>query len=298
MTPHRSFPRRLLREPLVQFALLGLGLFAIYRFSGGGKDIERAEQVVVDAEQIERIASEFQRVWMRPPTEVELEGLIDDHVKEEILYREALALGLDRDDLIVRRRMRQKMEFLNEALVEEREPTDAELQAYLAEHADDFRRRGGVSFVQAFVSPDRHEDPEARAEQVLARLTAAANPDPVAEALGDASLLPTHLSASLDEVDRTFGEPFASQLTGAPLGEWVGPIESAYGLHLVRVDALESDRVPSLDEIRSDVERDWRYELQKKADAAFFEALLERYDVRIEPRAGPEPGAQAAEDGS
>lgn len=293
MSGERLSWRRLFREPLIQFFLLGLTLFVAYRVLGGGERAERPDRIVVDAAQIDRLSGEFSRVWMRPPTGAELEQLIDEHITEEILYREALALGLDRDDEVVRRRLRQKMEFLNESLVEIRDPANEELQAWLDAHPDRYRQPAAVSFVQVYVSPDRHADPGRRAETVLARLGGSAEPDP---GMGDPTLLPDRMRASLDEVDRTFGGSFAEGLAGAPLDEWSGPIASGYGLHLVRLTASEPARLPSLDEVRQEVERDWRSDRQQRADAAFYDALRQRYEVRVEmPAAGSNAGARTAE---
>ena len=293
MSGERLSWRQLFREPLIQFFLLGLALFVAYRIIDGGERAERPDRIVVDAAQIDRLSGEFSRVWMRPPTGAELEQLIDEYIKEEILYREALALGLDRDDEVVRRRLRQKMEFLNESLVEIRDPTNEELQAWLDEHPDRYRRPAAVSFVQVYVSPDRHADPGRRAETVLARLSAGGEPDP---GMADPTLLPDRMRASLNEVDRTFAGSFAEGLAGAPLDEWSGPIASGYGLHLVRLTARELARLPSLDEVRQEVERDWRNDRQQKADVAFYDALRQRYEVRVEmPVADSNAGAGTVE---
>lgn len=293
MSGDRARWRRLLREPLLQFFLLGLVLFAAYGILGGGERPEPPDRIVVDAGQIERLSYEFSRVWMRAPTRAELERLIDEHIKEEILYREALALGLDRDDEIVRRRLRQKMEFLNESLVEGSDPTDEKLQAWLDAHSERYNRPAAVSFVQVYVSPDRHADPGRHAETVLARLSSTGEPD---AGMGDPTLLPDRMSASLDEVDRTFGGSFAEGLAGAPLDEWSGPFASGYGLHLVRLTVREPARLPSLDQVREQVERDWRHDRRRSADAALYDALRQRYEVHVEmPAAGTKAGAQAAE---
>lgn len=290
MSGERVRWRRFLREPLLQFFLLGLALFAAYRILGGGERAQRTDRIVVDAGQIERLSGEFYRVWARPPTRADLERLIEEHIKEEMLYREALALGLDRDDEVVRRRMRRKMEFLNESLVEVLDPTDEELQAWFEKHADRYRRPAGVSFVQVYVSPDRHADPGRRAETVLARLSARGEPDP---GMGDPTLLPERMHASLDEVDRTFGGSFAEELSDAPLDEWSGPFASGYGLHLVRLTAREPARLPTLDQVREEVERDWRHERRQRADATLYDALRERYEVRVEwPAVGSNADAQ------
>ncbi len=291
MTRIGAATRRLLREPLVQFLLAGATLFLLYEASTSGES-ERNDRIAIDARRIERLAAEFARTWMRPPTRAELDGLIQDFVTEEVLYREALALGLDRDDLVVRRRMRQKMEFLNDDLAENRQPTDAELQAFLDANPDKFRRPARLGFVQVFVGSDgRAPETRIEADRLLARLKAEPAAAAIPGTLGRPSLLPDQLKdATRDEVEAVFGRAFATALQLAPLDVWAGPIESSYGLHLVRVTLREPGSVPQLTEIRSAVEREWSYLQRQQARQAFYEVLRERYDVSIEI---PKDGAEA-----
>jgi len=277
----------MLREPLVQFLLLGAGLFALYSLVAVDAGARR-DRIVVDAGQVTRLAQQFQRTWMRPPTRAELDGLIEDHVKEEVLYREALALGLDKDDLVIRRRMRQKMEFLNEDIVEQRQPTDAELQAFLDASPEQFRIPARLTIRQVFVRPELHgPDAPKYAMALLARLEAAPDGASVAETLGDATLLPDALSdATASEIARTFGGSFATALEKAPIDRWVGPFASSYGLHLVRVTAREPGRAPSLSEVRAIVAREWSAARRAEASETFHAALRKRYEISIEMPAG------------
>ncbi len=273
--------RRFLREPLLHFLVLGAGLFILNALVNPPGDAP-PDRIVIDARQTARLAEQFQRTWMRPPTRQELEGLVGEHVKEEIFYREALALGLDRDDPVIRRRMRQKMEFLNADLAESQQPEDADLRAYMEAHPEMFRSPGRVSFRQVYLDPGNTEGPVAdRAKDLLAQL----NADPAAPdgAAGDPTLLPGDLNAATAAgVSRIFGDDFAAALADAPIGRWSGPIESAYGVHLVRVSAREPGRLPSLDEVRPAVEREWSAERRAEADSHFYDALRARYTVEIE----------------
>jgi len=265
---------RLFRDPLVHFLLGGVLLFALYARVGAGP--ERRDRVVVGEAEIERLVSTFARTWMRPPTRGELDGLIDDFVTEEILYREALELGLDRNDLVIRRRLRQKMEFLAQDLTD---PTadDEQLRSYLADNPERFSEPERWSFRQIFLDPQR--EGEGRAEELLARLRA--NPDD-ADAAGDPTLLPRSLErASAREIEGTFGEGFARALAGLDVGDWSGPHVSSYGLHLVRVREREAGRLPSLDEIRPVVEREWSTEQRRELNERFERGLRERYEIEI-----------------
>ena len=174
--------RRVLREPLLHFAVLGLGLFAL--FSAVGGEDPGSRRIVVANGTLENLAATFALTWQRPPTQSELEGLVADHVREEILYREAVALGLDADDVIVRRRMRQKMELLAESFGESAEPDEADLEAWLREHPDRYRSETRLGLRQVYLSRDaRGADVESDAARLLETLRADSTDDP--SALGD-----------------------------------------------------------------------------------------------------------------
>ncbi|MEA3410487.1 MAG: peptidylprolyl isomerase [Pseudomonadota bacterium] len=278
-----SFFSRLIREPLLHFLVLGAGLFALYAGVNDGA-AERDDRIVVDEEQVMRLAEQFQRTWMRPPTRPELEGLAEDFVKEEILYREALGLGLDRDDLVIRRRMRQKMEFLNADLVEMQSPADADLQAYLDTHPDRFRTAATTSFEQIYLNPARPgPDIDQRAADLLERLNANEATTIEVETLGDPTLLPGKLdAASAREISATFGGQLAEAAWDAPEDIWSGPYASGFGLHLVRVTDRAPARLPVLAEIRTAVEREWSAERRRVANERFYEALRARYTVEVQ----------------
>ena len=273
---------KLLREPLFHFLILGGGLFVIY-FAVNGSVSNPADRIVVDETQVLRLAEQFQRTWMRPPTQQELQALAEDYVKEEILYREAQALGLDQDDLIIRRRLRQKMEFLNVALTEPQAPTDAQLLAYLDANQDRFHRSDRFSIQQIYFNPHKHK---ANLKRAVAELLERLNTDPAfaanPQAIGDVTMLPAQLDGvTRREVTHTFGPGFAKDLENMPMDRWSGPYESSYGLHLVRITERKSGGLPAMAEIRPVLERDWRTERRKEANEDFYQALRERYDVKI-----------------
>jgi len=272
---------RLLREPLVQFLLLGAGLFFLYQAVSPTLPAP-PNRIAVDRAQIARLAQQFERTWLRPPTRAELGGLIEDHVTEEILYREALALGLEKNDLVIRRRLRQKMDFLNEDLGAQREPSDTELQRYLAAHAEQFAAPARTSFRQVFFKPENDmAAARARADAVRAQLDAGTAS---LDQAGDATLLPRGLeNASTPEVARMFGEPFAVALQKVLADKgWHGPIETEYGLHLVNVSARDAGGALPLSAVRQAVAREWRAAQRADAKAKFYAALRNRYTVSVE----------------
>ncbi len=271
-----------LREPLVHFFLLGAGIFLLATLAGES-DQDQPEQIVVSVGQIDRLVKTWQRTWQRPPTQAELEGLVEDHIREEILYREALAMGLDRDDTIIRRRLRQKMEFLPQDLVEQVEPSDEELRTYLGENADAFQVEARVSFQHIYLNLERRgAAAEGDARRLLADLKA--NGGPVEPAvLGDPILLPYDLESLWEsEVAGMFGQEFASHLTEIEPGGWTGPVISGFGLHLVRVRERLPARMPELSEVRKAVERDWKFMRRQELDDQFFRTLKERYTIEVQ----------------
>ena len=274
--------RRLLREPLAHFAALALVIFAAYAVLAPPAQQAPAGSIVVSAGKIEQMAAIFARTWQRPPSPEELKGLIDDYVTEEIYVREALALGLDTDDTVIRRRLRQKMEFMTSADVDALTPKEADLQTYLDAHPDAFSEAPQVAFQQVYLNPDRH--PETM-DQDAAALLAALRADPEADTsvLGDASLLPYELPlTSVGSIDRIFGPEIAASVAQAEPGVWTGPVASPYGLHLIRVTARSPGRLPALAEIRDDVLREWSNAKRQDLEAARLADLLGRYDVRID----------------
>ncbi len=237
---------------------------------------------------------------MRPPTPQELRGLVDDYVKEEVFYREAIAMGLDRDDTVIRRRLRQKMEFVSEDAAATAEPTEAQLQQFLAAHPEKFVEPARVTFQQVFVNAEKRGDAARRdAERILAELQAGRGPANPSEA-GDPTLLPAGLEdASPQEISASFGDEFGKRLEDAPVNQWAGPISSSFGLHLVRVSARSASVLPQLADIRPVVLREWQADKRTQAGDSFYSSLRSKYDVRYEGEIGrllqqAQPTAEAA----
>ncbi|HXV60323.1 MAG TPA: peptidylprolyl isomerase [Vicinamibacteria bacterium] len=268
----------LLREPLVHFLVLGAGLFLWYGVSGGGPAAD--SRIVVSPGQIDQMVEIFGKTWQRSPTRVELEALIEDYIREEVLFREAMAMGLDQGDTIIRRRLRQKIEFLAEDLIPASDPTDEQLQQFLRGNPEPFRVEPRVSFRHIYFSRDRRGDSiTAEATSVLDRLRAGGDPS----AYGDPILVPEDFeSVSGRDVESLFGQGFAGALTQAAVGEWTGPLESGYGVHLVLVRDFAPGRIPELEEIREAVEREWSSARRREANQAIYQKFRERYTVTVE----------------
>ncbi len=273
---------RLIREPLFHFLALGALLFVLFAAispDAGTPEVDALATIVVTPEQIARLREAYRGVWSRPPDDETLAGLIENYVRQEVLYREALRLGLDRGDAVVRRRLNQKMEFLAGSGVELLEPTDAELGAYLAEHADRYRVPGEVRFLQLFLGESASPDIAAAVLDEIKR-----RPEDVDLAdLGKPTLLPGALGpASERDVRAQFGPEFAETVLGLEPGAWQGPFRSGYGWHLVRVETRQPGRLPTADELRSTLERDWRAARASELRDSHYRELRERYHVEIQ----------------
>ena len=278
--------KSLLREPLVHFLLIGGALFLIFEMFSGPVGLQ-SNRIVVTPGQIEFLQANFTRTWQRPPTAQELKGLTDNYVLDEISYREATALGLDRDDPTIRSRMRLKLETLNEDIAAAA-ATDQDLQAFLEQHPDSFRREPQVAFRQVYLNPDRRANVEADARALLAQLQAA-GPETDLAGFGDSLMVATNdLQLSpVSDIGRLFGEQFGRQIVDLEPGRWQGPVKSGYGLHLVYVTEKEPARLPELAEVRNQVEREWIFARKKEMQEAMYKKLMEKYTIIIEQTSEP-----------
>jgi len=281
--------KRVLHEPLLYFTLAAVAIFLAYGLLAPS-DQRATDDIVVTAPKIEQLAAVFAKTWQRPPSPEELKGLIDAYVKEEIDVREALALGLDRDDTVIRRRMQQKIQFMTDAGADAAPPTEADLQAYLDAHPEKFEIAAEAGFEQIFLNPARRgEAIDADAAAILAKLEADPALDPAT--LGDASLLPAVMPPTdIASIGSTFGPEFATAISAAPAGRWIGPVASSYGLHLIRVSEHRPGRLPPLAEVRDLVLREFANERREAIEKERLEALLKRYRVVIDaPEASTGP---------
>lgn len=271
------------RSPLAMFLLLGAGVFAVDRWLDGAG---AARVITVTDEQIEAIEERWAAQWGRPPTGRELEGLIDEAVREEVLYREARRRGLDRGDPIVRRRLAQKMMFLLEDRTEAPQAAGGDLETYYAAHAERYREPRRTTFRHVFLSRGRRTDPERDAAALLREVRAGGGDG--WRQLGDPfALLREYTDRTDQEIAELFGGGFATALPTLAAGTWQGPVESAHGAHLVQVIGRIEPRLPALDEVRDRVADDLLESRRRERNQAALLALRERYEVQTpEPAAG------------
>jgi hypothetical protein len=280
-----DFPRvrRVLREPLLHFLLLGFALFLVHGWIGGPAGGEGG-RIVITQGRIEQLTVGFLRMNQRLPDKAELDNLVDDAIREEVYYREAKAMGLDQDDTIVRRRLRQKLEFVSEDVASIPEPTDVQLRAYLHQHAARFREEPRYSLTQLYLDPQRHGARIASdAHHLLLELQHAGPATLDTGKQGDPFLLDRrfdHMAAS--DLSRLFGMGFEAALRTAPIGKWIGPVPSGYGTHLVLVRERQPERRAALADVRDAVRGEWMAAQRAAANARFYADRRRHYVVTIE----------------
>jgi hypothetical protein len=240
-----------------------------------------SENIVITKGEINSILTGFFNMRQRQPTQEEFDGLIRERVRQEVYRREAVALGLDKDDIIIQRRLQQKMEFIVHDNIEETNPADSVLQDFLSTHSDQFKEEPRFTFRQVFLDPEKRGDSIKKdALQIMTQLNqASAN----FQKSGDPTLLPSEiLNARTTEISNQFGNEFAIQLAHVSKGTWQGPVQSTYGLHLVQlIDRIDS-AVPALNEVREAVSREWNNARIQEANEVFYQELLKNYKVTIE----------------
>lgn len=270
--------RQIVREPLFLFFLIGLTFFLLYGVVSPGESAGRT--ITISQGEVDDMRRQYVALWSRPPTDNQLAGLIESRVRDEILYREGLAMGLERDDPVIKRRIRQKVEVMAEEEDSDTAPTDAALGTYLQSHRDTFVKPAVVSFDQVYFNPQGPDTP-ASVAAARARLNAGA----AATGLGQPTMLPARVTGSdVDLVARDFGADFAAALVKLPIGQWSGPIGSGVGVHLVRLTELAAPQLPPLADVRAKVVREWENERRVAASEASYARARAKYDVVIEAK--------------
>ena len=276
--------KRLLREPLAHFVLAGAVLFGVYSLTPAGSATPAvSREIRLSYDELAQLVLLFKSQWRREPTAEELNRLVEDKVRGEILYREALAMGLDKDDEIVKRRMAQKMQFLAEDVTAAREPTSAELRAWYEKNSASFAQPPRVSFRHLYFSPDRRGDRSREdAAQALAKLVGQPEDAKIATSLADRFMFQDHYRDRAPEfLGKEFGPQFARAVAILPPGSWQGPVESGFGWHLVFVDTVIPGRVPAFEEIESDVRTAWLGEQKALAWQKAYKEMRARYTVLL-----------------
>lgn len=277
---------KLLKDPFLHFVVIGALLFVTYLWVNPASMADHRE-IVVDAGRIEQLIARFERTWNRAPSDEELKGIIDNFIVEEILYRQALTMGLDNNDSVIRRRLRQKLEFLTMEATSLEEPSDTELQQYLEQNPEQFQTAARFSFEQIYIKIDQSKGGiKAQVEIIQERLRKGE------QVTGARSLIPERFEQVTDfEVDRIFGNGFAKSLEKLPLDQWSEPLTSGLGTHLVRISAYQPAEIPPLVSVQKEVLREWRNTRNQQMKAQLLEQLRANYTIVIESeRLSPQQG--------
>ena len=283
---HSSLPtlRRWVREPLLHFLVLGLVLFGVYTYLHRGRGgIESSKQIALTVDDLRLMDSYFESQWHRQPTPAEFQAMVEDKVREEVLYREALAQGLDKDDTIVKRRMAQKMQFLAEDVAGAHEPSTDELKAWFDKNTDKFALPSRISFRHIYFSPDkRGKNAQEDAARALAKIAGQPEDSKLAAAVGDSFMFQDYYGdRAPSAIAKEFGPPFAVAIEKLKPGSWQGPIESGYGWHLVFVDTVIPGRIPAFEEIEPDVKTAWLAEQKKAAWQKAYAEMRAKYTLLL-----------------
>ena len=286
---------KLLREPLLHFMFIGAAIYLLYGVFAEPVPDETDKTIVVSAGEIEWMQSSWQKRWNRLPTDKEMDGLIQQYIKETVLYREALTMGLNQHDQVIRRRLAQKLEFLAKDLVALTPPTEEELQAYFAEHQDRYQEPPRYTFTQVFIDPDKRGDATlADAETIKATLIAKGDAIEDVGALGDDFMLQNYYPEKDSvEIQKNFGRGFTASLVDLSPGQWHGPVLSGYGTHLVYVSNVSEPPAPVFAEVRERVVQEWKTDRGEELNEKFYANLRDSYTVVIE-ETGPEKEKVAA----
>ena len=295
--PKRSFGgtfKRWFREPLLHFLLIGALLFGIYSYINRGRmGTEPSKQIIVSMEDLRVMETYFESQWHRPPSPAEFQAMVEDKIREEVLYREGLAMGLDKDDTIVKRRMAQKMQFLAEDVAAAHEPSTSELKAWFDKNTSKFALPSRYSFRHVYFSPDkRGKQAQGDAAEALAKVAGQPEDSSFAASVGDRFMFQDYYGdRTPSAIAKEFGPQFAVALEKLKPGSWQGPVESGYGWHLVFVDTVIPGRIPAFEEIEPDVKTAWLGDQKSTAWQKAYAEMRAKYAVMLP--AAPSEAAQA-----
>lgn len=275
---------KFLREPLVHFLVIGAALFVLYGVMGQQEGEEKERAITITSGEINWLTDAWQKRWNRPPTAEERDGLIQQYLREMILYREAVAMDLDKDDTVIRRRLAQKLEFLTQDLISPQPPAEEELRTYFEEHMERYQPPDLITITHVFFDPDKRGDRTLKdAEATKVKLIALKQPPRDARSFGDPFMLQSYFpERSESELLKLFGSGFARSVFELAPKQWHGPVLSGYGTHLVYVhDRLESEP-PTFAEVEAQVRQEWESDKRKQLNEQFVASMIARYDVTIE----------------
>jgi len=269
--------KKILQEPLVQFLIIGAFLFLLFHFMNDPIN-EKSNKIVITQGQIDQLSAKFSKTWLSSPTNEQLIGLIKEYVRDEVYYREGLALGLDKGDPLINSRIRQKIEFIIEGTANTITPTNEELEIFFQNNIKNYQQELQITFYQVYIKSENNN--KENVEKILSQLRNGKDP----KSIGDPTLIAYKFTLVYqNDIAKQFGEEFVKEIFKIKLNKWTGPISSGLGNHLVLVKEIKESIIPQLNEVRSAVERDWMSQQRDLFVDAHYKKLLENYEVIIEP---------------
>ncbi len=288
---------KFLKEPLLHFLVIGASFYLINGLYGEAEMSEDDRRIVISAGEVEWLQDSWKKRWSRPPTVEELDGIVRAYLRELVLAREAVAMGLDKDDTVIRRRLAQKLEYLSQDLVEFTDPSDEELAAYLNQNVAAYEAPAVATMTQIFYDPDKRDDQALVEAERQKNILNAREFDPdYVNGLGDTFFLQKYYpERSQSEIARLFGGGFAESVADLPVETWSGPVLSGYGVHLVYIHDRQAAVAPALDDVRNKVLQDWKDEKRKELSESYITNLIASYNVKIEKVAAQNPDPNVTE---
>ena len=275
--------QKLLKEPLIHFLLIGACLFLLFSFLNPSEEQLENNVILIDNSDEERLIKAYQQSWNALPDEATLKKLIEEEVKAEVLYREALRMQLDHNDEIIRRRLKQKYEFLVKDLADSQQSNPDELKRFYDEHDDLYQAPTKLSFTQIYFSPDNRPTPLKDAQRVLSKISTLSMDQVNAKNLGDPFHIQNYFAArDYNDVRQLLGQDFAKTIFNQTQEGWLEPIKSGYGIHLVHISTIEKEHKQAFEIVKEKVSADWKIQQQKLYNERLYENLLKKYEVVYE----------------
>ena len=271
--------KKLWKEPLLHFLLLGFLLFALYSIVNKQNDSDNI--IMIDDYDMNNIIASWEMQWKRLPTDEELKSLVDQNIKQEIFYQEAIKMKLDHNDEIIKRRLAQKMEFLSNDLATINEPTDKELKRFYDAHFEDYLTPYLYSFYQIICKQDNRTDPKNDAEQILSKYSNASFEE--MKNKGDVLPFPYYFeNIDANELNRQLGMQFSKALETTKINGWMGPISSGFGYHLVYIVEKKGPQIPDFESVKKELLGDLEYENQKNLNEQILNELKKNYIIKFD----------------
>ncbi len=278
---------RFAKDPLLHFILAGAGIYLLFGWFGQSESddaIENQNTIVITEGELDWLADSWQKRWNRPPTNEEMLGLVRAQLRETVLYREAISMGLDQDDTIIRRRLAQKLEFLAQDLIQPLPASDESLWAFFEKNLDRYRLPDLITFTHVFLDPDKRDEHTLEdAEKLKAQLIANATVPGENSELGDLFMLQNYYpERSEADISKLFGREFARSILELDSEQWHGPVLSGYGTHLVYVHVRQQFPTPTFEQFADRVRADLESEQREKLNQQYIDSLLARYKIVVE----------------